>query len=102
MTRAELMTKLESSGLPFAPIAKPEDLFDDPHLAASGGLLDISLPDGNETRLPALPLELNEKRPGVRRDPPASGQHTIEVLKEAGFSDDEVSRLIAGGVASAA
>ena len=58
LTHNELMEKLEASGLPFAPIANPEQLFDDPHLAASGGLLDITLPQGSSTRLPALPLEM--------------------------------------------
>ena len=101
MTRDELMSKLETSGLPFAPITRPEDLFNDPHLAESGGLLDVDLPGGEQTRLPALPLEMNADRPGVRRNPPQSGEHTVEVLKEAGYSDDDVSRMLADGIASA-
>ena len=100
LSRDELMAKLESSGLPFAPIAKPEELFDDVHLNESGGLLDLTLPGGEKTRLPALPLEVGANRPGVRRDLPASGEHTAEVLAEVGYSDEEIRSLIAGGVAS--
>ena len=101
LTRDELMAKLESSGLPFAPIAKPEELLDDAHLNESGGLLDVTLPGGDKTRLPALPLEMGSNRPGVRRDLPASGEHTAEVLAEIGYNEEEVSALISRGVASA-
>lgn len=55
-TRAEVIERLEGTGLPFAPIGKPEDMFDDPHLNASGALETVTLPDGRETRLPTLPI----------------------------------------------
>ena len=100
MTRAELMQKLETSGLPFAPIAKPEDMFEDPHLMASGGLLDITLPDGTDTRLPALPIEMHGERFAALRNPPQSGQHTVEVLQEAGYSEADIDALIVEGVAA--
>jgi crotonobetainyl-CoA:carnitine CoA-transferase CaiB-like acyl-CoA transferase len=64
MTRDEIIARLDGSGLPFAPIGRPEDLFDDPHLQASGGLQPVTLPDGRETVLPALPVTLNGERPG--------------------------------------
>jgi crotonobetainyl-CoA:carnitine CoA-transferase CaiB-like acyl-CoA transferase len=64
MTRAEIIARLEGSGLPFAPIGRPEDLFEDPHLLASGGLEPVTLPDGRETLLPALPVSLDGARPG--------------------------------------
>ena len=100
MTRVELMQKLESSGLPFAPITKPEDMFDDPHLLESGGLLDITLPDGSATRLPALPVEMSGERLGVNRSPPKSGEHTVEVLAELGYDADAIAALIDEDVAS--
>lgn len=100
MTRAELMSLLEVSGLPFAPIAKPEDLFDDPHLIESGGLLDMALPDGQNTRLPALPLELDGDKFNKRLDPPRSGEHTAEVLSELGYSEDEIRSMTISGVVS--
>lgn len=100
MTRAELMQKLETSGLPFAPIAKPEDMFEDPHLMASGGLLDITLPDGTDTRLPALPIEMHGERFAALRNPPRPGEHTVAVLQEAGYSEADIDALIADGVAA--
>ena len=97
-TRAALMAKCEALGLPYAPIARPVELFDDPHLNASGGLLPVTLPDGRSTRLPALPLALDGARPGVRRDVPAVGQHGAEVAAELGYDTAAVAALRAAGV----
>ncbi|MBM4197675.1 MAG: CoA transferase [Gammaproteobacteria bacterium] len=98
-TKQQLMDKLEQTGLPFAPIARPEQLFDDPHLAAGGGLLPVTVTDGErrgtKTRLPALPLEMGGRRFGIHRDVPRAGQHTREVLAEAGYSAGEIDGLIA-------
>lgn len=56
------VARLEGSGLPFAPIGRPEDLFNDPHLLASGGLELVRLPDGSPTLLPTLPVLLDGMR----------------------------------------
>jgi crotonobetainyl-CoA:carnitine CoA-transferase CaiB-like acyl-CoA transferase len=98
MTAAQLTALCERIGLPFAPIVKPEDLFDDPHLAASGGLLDTALPDGRRTRLPALPLAFGGERLPKRHDVPRCGEHTREILAALGYSDGEVERLARAGV----
>ncbi|MEN3746599.1 CoA transferase [Sphingomonas sp. HF-S3] len=71
-TRDEVIARLEGSGLPFAPIGRPEDMFDDPHLAA-GGLEQVTLPDGRETRLPALPIEMAGRRLGRAATLPEPG-----------------------------
>jgi crotonobetainyl-CoA:carnitine CoA-transferase CaiB-like acyl-CoA transferase len=92
-TKAELAAHLEAIGLPFAPIAKPWDLLDDPHLKASGGLVDTKV-RGKTIRVPALPLEFDGKRLAKRADPPQIGEHGAEVLKELGCSAAEVKRLV--------
>ena len=90
--QAELTAKLEAIGLPFAPIAKPWDLLDDPHLNASGGLLETSI--GNKTiRVPALPLALDGKRLAKRTDPPGVGEQGRELLAELGCSPQEIESL---------
>ena len=94
MTKQELMDKCESLGLPFAPIAKPDDLFDDPHLNASGGLTPVTLPDGTKTKVPNLPIEMDGMRFGTRLDLPRVGEHTRELLASLGYRDDEVKKLI--------
>jgi len=94
-TKAALIEKLERTGLPFAPIGKPEDMFDDPHLLASGGLGDVTLPDGTRTRLPLLPVEFDGHRPTQGGDLPPIGAHTREVLCGLGLGDTEVDALAA-------
>ncbi|TVQ44634.1 MAG: CoA transferase [Gammaproteobacteria bacterium] len=98
-TKAELMAKLEQTGLPFAPIAKPEEMFDDPHLNAGGGLVEITVPNGEhageKARLPALPLEMAEQRFGLHHDVPRQGQHSHEVLAELGYSDADIAAMVA-------
>ena len=94
----DLIARLERTGLPFAPIGKPEELFDDPHLLASGGLGDVTLADGRKTRLPLLPIELDGARPTQGGTLPAVGQHTRDVLASIGVDDAEIDRLSAGGV----
>jgi crotonobetainyl-CoA:carnitine CoA-transferase CaiB-like acyl-CoA transferase len=95
-TKAALVAKLECTGLPFAPIGKPEDMFDDPHLLASGGLGDVTLADGTHTQLPLLPVELDGQRPTQGGTLPAVGAHTREVLRSLGVADAEFDALAAG------
>ena len=90
----ELKRKLEVIGLPFAPIAKPWDLLDDPHLNASGGLLETKAGD-RTIHVPALPLELGGRRLPKRSDPPAIGEHGREILAGLGYSAGDVERLVA-------
>lgn len=101
-TKQELMEKLERTGLPFAPITRPEELFDDPHLSASGGLLPLTVADGprrgESTELPALPMEMGGRRFGVRLDVPRAGQHTRAVLHEIGYGDKDIDALVEQGV----
>ena len=99
--KADLMARLETIGLPFAPVSKPEDLFDDPHLNAAGGLVDITLPNGQATRLPALPIEMDGRRFGLRSGLPGVGQHNRERLLSGGLSPAEVDELVAAGVLAA-
>lgn len=88
-----LAAKLEDIGLPFAPIAKPWDLLDDPHLNASGGLLETQI-DKQTIRVPALPVALDGRRLGKRADPPRVGQHGVELLARLGCSPQEIQALV--------
>lgn len=92
-SKPELMAKLHQIGLPYAPISKPEDLFDDPHLAASDGLLDMTLPDGERVALPSLPVSMDGARFGLAQNPPKIGEHTEEVLSKLGLSPAQIRKL---------
>lgn len=97
-SKAELMAKCEALGLPFAPIGKPADLFDDPHLNGSGGLVPLTLPDGRAMSLPALPVSLDGARPGGAGDLRAPGADGAAVAAELGYSAAEIEALRAKGI----
>jgi crotonobetainyl-CoA:carnitine CoA-transferase CaiB-like acyl-CoA transferase len=87
----------EKVGLPFAPIRKPEELYADEHLLATGGLADITLPDGERAgqtvKTTLFPFTLDGQRPGVRLDPPTMGAHTTELLHGLGYAASDIERL---------
>lgn len=84
MTRDELIDRLGAISIPFAPITRPEDLFEDEHLRAANGLVEVTLEDGTTAMLPALPIEIDGRKAGVRRDLPKAGQHDADVFGGAG------------------
>jgi crotonobetainyl-CoA:carnitine CoA-transferase CaiB-like acyl-CoA transferase len=98
-TRAEIIAKLEGTGLPFAPIGKPEELFDDPHLASSGGLETVFLDNGIETRLPTLPLTMGGIRPSAPSRLPSPGADSRAIIASLGLNDTEIDALFKLGVA---
>ena len=103
-TAKEITAIFEENGLPFAPITRPEQLFEDPHLIATGGLAPITLTDGpkagTQTSTPLMPLMMNGKRLGVRLNPPKSGEQTQEILQELGYGEEEITKLLSDGAIS--
>ena len=97
-SKADLIAKLERTGLPFAPIGKPEDMFNDPHLRASGGLGDVTLPDGTLSQLPILPLELDGRRPTQGGHLAGVGEHTAAILRDLNFSAAMIDEFERSGV----
>ena len=102
---SEIAAIFERSELPFAPIGKPHELLDDPHLLATGGLADVTLPPDAtglgksvETKMPLLPMAMDGERFPVRMPPPGIGEHTAEVLAGLGYSAGDVAALKAEGV----
>jgi crotonobetainyl-CoA:carnitine CoA-transferase CaiB-like acyl-CoA transferase len=99
---ADLAALMERAGLPFAPIRRPEDLYHDEHLLATGGLADVRLPDGpkaGETvKTTLLPFTLGGERLGVRLDPPVLGAHSRELLQSIGLGEAEIEVLRAQSV----
>ena len=108
LSAAELSRRFEAGGLPYAPISKPHELFDDPHLVATGALSPVTIPaDASganraiETVTPLLPLTLDGQRLPLRAGPPGLGQHTLAILKILGYSEAEAFDLVATGVVAA-
>lgn len=101
LPQPEVMARCERANVSWTPVARPEDLFEDPHLLAGGGLLQtaIQAAGGRLAGLPALPVEFgaDRVRPGLTRQPPRLGEHSVEVLRHAGFSEDEIGGLLRTG-----
>ncbi len=99
-TKAELEQHLEAIGLPFAPITRPRDLIDDPHLNA-GGMVETRDPRGFGFKVPGLPLELGGKRLALRRQPPPVSQDARELLASLGYDAARIEALFADKVVAA-
>jgi len=96
-TFAEWKELLGTLDAPWAPVQAVEELLDDPQVVANGYLGEVSLPDGPTYRLPTVPVQF-DGQPPVPRRAPEHGEHTEEVLRELGYSWEEIGDLQAGGV----
>jgi crotonobetainyl-CoA:carnitine CoA-transferase CaiB-like acyl-CoA transferase len=96
-TMAEVVEIAERIGIPFAPVARTKHLHDDPHLNAGRGMLAVDMPTGGQAKLPRLPIEMGDHELGLTRQPPTVGEHTREVMLEAGYSAAEIEGLAAEG-----
>ena len=92
-TATELADLFEKNGLPYAPIKRPQDLMDDPHLMQSGGLAPMTLPSGQQTNTVLLPFAMDGQRLGVRLNPPKLGEHSVELLTSLGYSLEQAEKL---------
>jgi crotonobetainyl-CoA:carnitine CoA-transferase CaiB-like acyl-CoA transferase len=100
-TRAALAETFDRLDIPFAPVAKPGDLFDDPQLNAGGRMLDIDFGRGVSAKLPRLPVEIGAHDLGLSRQPPAVGEHTGAILAELGLKPPEIDALCKRKIAAA-
>ena len=96
-TRGAVIAKLDGTGLPFAPIGRPEDMFVDPHLLASGGLEAVTLDDGRIAYLPPLPLEMGGMRVNADAALPVPGRDSDAVLVALGYDAAAIAGLRASG-----
>jgi crotonobetainyl-CoA:carnitine CoA-transferase CaiB-like acyl-CoA transferase len=98
LSKEQLMARLDRAGVPFAPINKPIDLVDDPHMLEGGSLLDIKLSNGETIKLPALPIEFDSEKAGLHKQLPEPGDGALDHLRELGLAEETLQRLIAQGV----
>jgi len=89
----ELAARLTRARVPFAPLRRPDQLVDDPHLNAIEQFVETPLPGHAPAKLPKLPVRSTAFEMGLRRPAPRLGEHTREVLEEIGLTGEEIDTL---------
>jgi len=92
-TRAHWLGQLEARGIPCGPINTYADAFADPHVRARNMVVEIDHPALGTLQTLGSPIKMSETPPVVGRRVPRLGEHTREVLREAGLTDDEIMKL---------
>jgi crotonobetainyl-CoA:carnitine CoA-transferase CaiB-like acyl-CoA transferase len=98
LTRDDIARICEDAAIGYAPITRPEELFDDPQLKQAGAMVEVTLADGRVMPIPALPIEMNGKRFGKRLDIPRAGEHSAAIAAALGCTEDEIDALVKEGV----
>jgi crotonobetainyl-CoA:carnitine CoA-transferase CaiB-like acyl-CoA transferase len=98
LTLEEIITGCETAGIPFSPIARPEDLFEDPQLNEGNSLVTVRLEDGRQAKFPRLPMAFDGQRFDLRLEAPGLGEHTQRLLEELGYSPSQVQALHDTGI----
>ncbi len=97
-TKKEIIDRCEKGHIPFAPISRPEDLFEDEQLNKGNSLMEVTMDNGKTTKLPKFPLEYKGTRVEKRLDPPKIGEHTKEVLKSLNIDAATISKMENAGI----
>jgi crotonobetainyl-CoA:carnitine CoA-transferase CaiB-like acyl-CoA transferase len=98
LKKAEMMARAERAGIPFASVARPQDLFEDPHLNQSDGLAATTLAGGGVAKLPKIPLRMGRSAFGLRLNPPGIGEGSMGLYKALGLSEAEIRDLVKRGI----
>ena len=97
-TSAQWLRSLKEADIPVALLNSVDDIIDDPHLGESGFFVMTEHPTEGRLRMMASPGAWSRTQPGPLRPAPRLGEHSVEILREAGYGDTEITAMIAGGV----
>ena len=97
-TSAEWLRALKEADIPVAPLHSVDDIIDDPHLGESAFFVMTEHPTEGRLRMMAAPGAWSRTQPGALRPAPRLGEHSVEILREAGYADTEIAAMIASGV----
>ena len=92
-TKEEIIERCEKGSIPFAPISRPADLYDDPQLNEGNSLIPIKMKNGEQVKLPKFPLEYGYERSEKISDPPEIGEHNNAILSALGMDEKQIEDL---------
>lgn len=96
-TSAEALDRLSAQGVWAGPVYGYEDLLSDPQIAHNGTFVDYDHPTEGPVKTPGFPIRFSRSPSTIRRGAPLAGEHSDEILREAGFDDDEIAALDRAG-----
>ncbi len=96
-TNAEWVALLKTSNVPHGPVNTLEDLFSDPQLQATGFWKEVDHPTEGKLRMPDIPPRFSRTPGEIRYLQPRLGEHSVEILREGGFSAAEIDAMLATG-----
>jgi crotonobetainyl-CoA:carnitine CoA-transferase CaiB-like acyl-CoA transferase len=91
---AEVLSRLDAAGVPFGPVKTIREFAEDPQVKHNRTIFDAEHPDAGTMRYVRYPGHFSETPAGLYRHPPRLGEHSAEVLREAGYSDEVIERLV--------
>ena len=94
----DLSEAMDRIGVPFSPVRRPSDLFDDPQLNAGGRMMETRMIGGSFVKLPSLPFTIDGEAPKLRLQPPLSGEQTDEIMIQFGYTAEQIERLRSANV----
>jgi crotonobetainyl-CoA:carnitine CoA-transferase CaiB-like acyl-CoA transferase len=94
----EIEAALMAVGVPCACVNNFKEVFDDPHMIARGIVKDVAHPRLGKMRAVRNPILLDHDGPEIERHAPMLGEHSEEVLRQLGYSDDTIKELVTAGV----